>query len=139
MSTNPHELRENDHRRIRPQPLIPAPSTHSLSDLTLPAIWDIHRTVEPHSRRIGGSFAGVSAVSLQAQLHEGLTVLDLGCGAGLDSLVAAERVGVTGCVVAIDFSPIMLDRANRRLVASPPPRRVCTSIRGRVAFARFKY
>ena len=51
------------------------------------------------------AFAGVSAVSLQAQLREGLTVLDLGCGAGLDSLVAAERVGPTGCVIGVDFSP----------------------------------
>jgi arsenite methyltransferase len=59
------------------------------------------------------AFAGVSTVSLQAQLREGLTVLDLGCGAGLDSLVAAERVGSTGCVVGIDFSASMLDRANR--------------------------
>lgn len=59
------------------------------------------------------ALAGVSAVSLQAQLREGLIVLDLGCGAGLDSLVAAERVGPTGCVVGIDFSPSMLDRANR--------------------------
>jgi ubiquinone/menaquinone biosynthesis C-methylase UbiE len=59
------------------------------------------------------AFAGVSAVSLQAQVSEGLAVLDLGCGAGLDSLIAAERVGPMGRVVGIDFSPSMLDRANR--------------------------
>jgi SAM-dependent methyltransferase len=59
------------------------------------------------------AFAGVSSVSIQAPLREGLAVIDLGCGAGLDSLIAAKRVGRTGCVVGIDFSAGMLDRANR--------------------------
>jgi len=59
------------------------------------------------------AFAGVSNVSMQAPLREGLLVLDLGCGAGLDSLVAAERVGPNGRVVGIDFSGSMLDRASR--------------------------
>jgi len=59
------------------------------------------------------AFAGVSNVPIQAPLREGLAVLDLGCGAGLDSLVAAERVGPTGRVVGIDFSASMLDRAKR--------------------------
>jgi len=59
------------------------------------------------------AFAGVSNVSLQAPLREGLLVLDLGCGAGLDSLVAAERVGSNGHVVGIDFSDSMVDRASR--------------------------
>ena len=59
------------------------------------------------------AFAGVSNVSLEAPLRNGLLVLDLGCGAGLDSLVAAERVGPNGHVVGIDFSGSMLNRASR--------------------------
>lgn len=59
------------------------------------------------------AFAGVSNVSMHAPLREGLVVIDLGCGAGLDSLIAAERVGRTGRVVGIDFSAGMLDRAQR--------------------------
>jgi ubiquinone/menaquinone biosynthesis C-methylase UbiE len=59
------------------------------------------------------AFAGVSNVSIQAPLRDGLTVLDLGCGAGLDSLVAAERVRSSGRVVGIDFSDEMLERAKR--------------------------
>jgi arsenite methyltransferase len=59
------------------------------------------------------AFTGVSNVSLQAPLRDGLLVLDLGCGSGLDSLVAAERVGPNGRVVGIDFSGSMLDRASR--------------------------
>ena len=58
------------------------------------------------------AFAGVSNVSLFADLPLGATVLDLGCGAGLDSIIAARRVGRTGRVIGIDFSEPMLVRAN---------------------------
>lgn len=57
------------------------------------------------------SFTGVSNVAVFAEVHPGETVLDLGCGAGLDSLVAARRVGDTGRVVGVDFSQPMLHRA----------------------------
>lgn len=57
------------------------------------------------------AFAGVSNVSLFADLPEGATVLDLGCGAGMDSIIAARRVGPTGRVIGIDFSEAMLVRA----------------------------
>ena len=56
------------------------------------------------------AFAGVSNVSLVAGIPAGTTVLDLGCGAGLDSLIAAERTGPEGRVFAVDFSPAMLAR-----------------------------
>jgi len=57
------------------------------------------------------AFAGVSNVSLFAELPAGATVLDLGCGAGMDSIIAARRVGPTGRVIGIDFSEAMLARA----------------------------
>jgi len=57
------------------------------------------------------AFAGVSNVALFAEIPEGATVLDLGCGAGLDSLIAARRVGPSGKVIGTDFSGTMLDRA----------------------------
>jgi SAM-dependent methyltransferase len=57
------------------------------------------------------AFAGVSCVPAFAELHRGDRVLDLGCGAGLDSLLAAREVGPDGSVTAIDFSRAMLDRA----------------------------
>ena len=59
------------------------------------------------------AFAGVSNVAVFAQIPEGATVLDLGCGAGLDSLVAAKRCGPKGTVVGVDFSFPMLARASR--------------------------
>ncbi|HKE33170.1 MAG TPA: methyltransferase domain-containing protein [Candidatus Angelobacter sp.] len=57
------------------------------------------------------AFAGVSNVSLFADLTEGAIVLDLGCGAGMDSIVAARRVGPAGRVIGVDFSKAMLARA----------------------------
>jgi arsenite methyltransferase len=57
------------------------------------------------------AFAGVSNVSLTAPVQAGMKVVDLGCGAGLDSLVAAGRIGCTGRIIGIDFSGEMLSRA----------------------------
>jgi SAM-dependent methyltransferase len=59
------------------------------------------------------SFTGVSNVSIFASISEGATVLDLGCGAGLDTLIAAERTGAAGKVFGIDFSEVMIDRAKK--------------------------
>ncbi len=57
------------------------------------------------------SFAGVSNVSIFADIPPGSRVLDLGCGAGLDSLVAARKTGPSGHVIGIDFSDAMLQKA----------------------------
>jgi len=57
------------------------------------------------------AFAGVSNVAMFAELPRWGGLLDLGCGAGLDSLIASQRVGPTGHVVGIDFSDSMLARA----------------------------
>lgn len=46
-----------------------------------------------------------------AHMKPGQTVLDLGCGAGLDLLIAAEKVGVEGRVIGVDVSAEMLKRA----------------------------
>src|SRR5258707_1880194 len=57
------------------------------------------------------TFTGVSNVSVFADIRTGDTVLDLGCGAGLDSLIAARRTGPAGTVIGVDFSSAMLARA----------------------------
>ncbi len=59
------------------------------------------------------AFAGVSNVAIFADIPAGATVLDMGCGAGLDSLIAAKRVGSTGRVIGLDFSESMLARARQ--------------------------
>ena len=48
-----------------------------------------------------------------ASLRPGETVVDLGCGGGLDVLLAAARVGPAGKAVGIDMTPEMIDRARR--------------------------
>jgi SAM-dependent methyltransferase len=57
------------------------------------------------------AFTGTSNVSGFAELSPGDFVLDVGCGGGLDSLVAAERVGTEGSVIGVDFSLPMIVRA----------------------------
>ena len=59
------------------------------------------------------AFTGVSNVSVFAEIAGGARVLDLGCGAGLDSLTAADRAGGAGHVVGMDFSASMLERARQ--------------------------
>lgn len=46
-----------------------------------------------------------------AALQPGEIVLDLGSGAGLDCLLAAQKVGETGRVIGVDMTPEMIDRA----------------------------
>lgn len=48
-----------------------------------------------------------------ASLKSGETVVDLGCGGGLDVFLAAKNVGPTGKAVGIDMTPEMLDVARR--------------------------
>ena len=46
-----------------------------------------------------------------ASLQPGETVLDLGSGAGLDCLLAAQKVGPEGRVIGVDMTPEMIERA----------------------------
>ena len=50
-----------------------------------------------------------------ALLEPGLTVLDLGSGAGFDAFIAAREVGETGHVIGVDMTPEMIARAHRVL------------------------
>jgi arsenite methyltransferase len=57
------------------------------------------------------SFAGVANPWTMGRLEPGERVLDLGSGAGTDSLVAAQMVGAGGRVTGIDMTPEMLAKA----------------------------
>jgi arsenite methyltransferase len=57
------------------------------------------------------SFAGVANPFSLGRLEPGERVADLGCGAGTDSLVAAQMVGPEGSVTGIDMTPEMLAKA----------------------------
>jgi arsenite methyltransferase len=57
------------------------------------------------------SFAGVANPFTLGRLERGATVLDLGCGAGTDLLIAAQMVGPAGRAIGIDMTESMLNRA----------------------------
>jgi SAM-dependent methyltransferase len=59
------------------------------------------------------AFAGVGNPFSLGELRSGQTVLDLGCGAGMDSILAARRVGPTGKVIGLDMVEEMLAKARR--------------------------
>ena len=64
------------------------------------------------------SFAGTGNPFRLGALPRGARVVDVGCGAGLDSLIAARMVGPSGQVIGIDMTPAMLARARRSAAES---------------------
>jgi arsenite methyltransferase len=60
---------------------------------------------------VAESFAGVANPFSLGRLEPGERVLDLGCGAGTDSLVSSLMVGPEGSVTGIDMTPEMLEKA----------------------------
>ena len=56
-------------------------------------------------------FAGTGNPFSIRPLSTGERVVDLGCGAGIDSFIAAQFVGPEGAVVGIDMTPEMLETA----------------------------
>ena len=61
------------------------------------------------------AFCGVGNPFSLEPLNPGDAVLDIGCGAGVDSLVAAHLVGTGGRVVGLDVTPAMVERARVHL------------------------
>src|SRR3954467_1977543 len=57
------------------------------------------------------SFAGVANPHVLGRIEPGQVVLDLGCGAGADLLIAAQMVGPGGRGIGIDMTPTMVVRA----------------------------
>jgi SAM-dependent methyltransferase len=66
---------------------------------------------------IAASYCGVGNPFSLGPIQKGEAVLDIGCGAGVDSIIAAKLVGPSGAVTGIDLVPEMLARAgeNARL------------------------
>lgn len=57
------------------------------------------------------SFAGTGNPFSLGRLHEGEVVVDVGCGAGFDTLLAARQVGPGGKVIAVDMTEAMREKA----------------------------
>lgn len=56
---------------------------------------------------------GVGNPLRHAKISSGDTVVDLGCGAGIDVLLAARAAGSEGTAIGVDFLEDMVDRARR--------------------------
>ena len=61
------------------------------------------------------SFTGANNPQPFIELKAGETVLDLGCGAGLDLYFYAKAVGVNGKVYGLDISKDMVNKARRNM------------------------
>ena len=59
------------------------------------------------------SFAGTGNPFSLGELSSGERVVDVGCGAGIDSLIAAKKVGPDGRVIGVDMTPSMLEKARQ--------------------------
>jgi arsenite methyltransferase len=57
------------------------------------------------------SFAGVANHWVHGRIEPGSVVLDLGCGAGTDLLIAAQMAGPDGQAIGVDMTTAMLERA----------------------------
>jgi arsenite methyltransferase len=59
------------------------------------------------------SFAGTGNPFRSGHLKPGERVVDVGSGAGIDSLIAAQMVGPSGKVIGVDMTPAMLEMARK--------------------------
>src|SRR6266545_6124123 len=64
------------------------------------------------------SFAGTGNPFSLGLLRPGERVVDVGSGAGIDSLIAARMVGPAGQVIGVDMTPQMLAKARQNAVAA---------------------
>ena len=60
-------------------------------------------------------YCGVGNPFSLGAIDPGMAVIDIGCGAGVDTLIAALMVGPGGKAVGIDMTPEMIERANENL------------------------
>lgn len=60
---------------------------------------------------VTAAFAGVGNPHAIGPIEPGATVLDIGCGAGMDLLLAARRIGPNGRAIGVDMTVAMRERA----------------------------
>lgn len=62
------------------------------------------------------TFCGVGNPFALGPLGSGEMILDVGCGSGLDMILASRLVGMTGQVCGIDITPEMVEKARANLL-----------------------
>ena len=66
-------------------------------------------------KEVASSFCGVGNPFSLGKIYPGEKILDIGCGAGVDTILAAIIVGSKGSVVGVDIVPEMIARAESNL------------------------
>ena len=69
-------------------------------------------------RECTASFAGIGNPLAIGPISAGETVLEIGCGAGMDLLLAAKRTGPNGHAIGIDMTDAMVERARKSAAAA---------------------
>ena len=64
---------------------------------------------------IQAAYCGVGNPFSLGTIGPGMTVIDVGCGAGVDTLIAALMAGPGGKAVGVDITPEMVERAKANL------------------------
>ena len=95
----------------------PLPSTRAAVFTSIPPACSraCSNTIKPGLNGIPeeciASFAGTGNPFRTGAVNPGERVVDVGSGAGIDSLIAAKKTGSTGRVVGVDMTPEMLEKA----------------------------
>jgi SAM-dependent methyltransferase len=92
------QLVRDAYRQVPPTTAAVAYKLYTAEELTLVPQSAIQRSL------------GVANHLRFADVRSGDTILDLGCGGGIDTILAARRAGPSGRVIALDFLPEMLER-----------------------------
>jgi 2-polyprenyl-3-methyl-5-hydroxy-6-metoxy-1,4-benzoquinol methylase len=71
-----------------------------------------NQIIEDLPNSVADSFCGVGNPFSLGKIDSGAVVLDIGCGSGVDALIAAKLVGASGKVLGIDITSEMIQKAN---------------------------
>jgi len=71
-----------------------------------------NQIIEDLPNSVADSFCGVGNPFSLGKIDSGAFVLDIGCGSGVDALIAAKLVGASGKVLGIDMTSEMIQKAN---------------------------
>ncbi len=74
-----------------------------------------HEIIDALPQEVTAFYCGVGNPFVLGPIQEGDSVLDVGCGAGVDTLIAAMMVGARGKVAGIDLVHEMLETAKENL------------------------
>ena len=105
------QLRQQISEKYRDVALDPAKGFHFHTGRPLAAMLGYDaRDVDSLPPGTIDSFAGTGNPFVMGRLHPGESVLDIGCGAGFDTLQAAMQVGTSGHVIGVDMTDAMRDK-----------------------------